>query len=166
MPLLSEVHAMISKAKLRNVPAGRTSERAGFTLAELLVVIAIIGVLVALLLPAVQRAREAARRTQCVNNSRQIAIGSMNHESSFGYLPRANEQLSFENAPLGIQAPLLVVMPYAEQQARYDQIVDRGQTLAEASTGNSTVWIDEIDHDNPTPIGTCLLYTSPSPRDA
>src|SRR5262245_20595869 len=59
----------------------------GFTLVELLVVIAIIGMLVALLLPAVQAAREAGRRTSCKNNLRQMALALQLHESTFTYLP-------------------------------------------------------------------------------
>ena len=61
--------------------------QSGFTLVELLVVIAIIGVLVALLLPAIQAARESARKTSCRNNLRQLGVGMHNYETSFRRLP-------------------------------------------------------------------------------
>jgi prepilin-type N-terminal cleavage/methylation domain-containing protein len=65
----------------------KNASRDGFTLVELLVVIAIIGILVALLLPAIQSAREAARRVQCQNNLKQVGLAMLNHENTYKYFP-------------------------------------------------------------------------------
>jgi len=87
----------------------RISVQRGFTLVELLVVIAIIGVLVALLLPAVQAAREAARRTQCSNQLRQVGIACQNHHDTIGHFPSSTTLVS--NLSWIAQ-----ILPYMEQQ--------------------------------------------------
>ena len=89
--------------------------RRGFTLVELLVVIAIIGVLVALLLPAIQAAREAARRSQCVNNLKQIGLAILNYESSKKTFPPGVE-LDPKN-PLYFSGWTRDIMSYAEDEA-------------------------------------------------
>jgi prepilin-type N-terminal cleavage/methylation domain-containing protein/prepilin-type processing-associated H-X9-DG protein len=79
----------------------KQASRGAFTLVELLVVIAIIGILVALLLPAVQAAREAARRTQCVNRLKQISLALMNHHDTKKYFPSAVSNDPNTNATTG-----------------------------------------------------------------
>jgi len=105
------------------------SYKPGFTLVELLVVIAIIGVLVALLLPAVQAAREAARRTQCRNNLKQMGLSLHNYESAYQQFPGlgASSQTSFS-----VQARLL---PYVEQ-ANLQDLIDFDQPLMLGSGGS------------------------------
>jgi prepilin-type N-terminal cleavage/methylation domain-containing protein len=95
-------------------------ESRGFTLIELLVVIAIIGVLIALLLPAVQMARESARRTQCTNNLNQMGLALANYESTYRMFPMANaadQATGFNN--YSVHAHLL---PFIEQGQDYDSI--------------------------------------------
>jgi prepilin-type N-terminal cleavage/methylation domain-containing protein/prepilin-type processing-associated H-X9-DG protein len=101
-----------------------TTTRRGFTLIELLVVIAIIGVLIALLLPAVQSAREAARRSQCVNNLKQIGLGIANYESAQQCLPPSNDWgSSGTNQPLNQNYSMKVhLLPYLEQQSLYNAL--------------------------------------------
>lgn len=95
----------------------KTQDQRGFTLVELLVVIAIIGILIALLLPAVQAAREAARRIQCANHLKQIALATHNYESTFRRLPPSTIintalQSSQNNGAWGVHGRLL---PFIEQ---------------------------------------------------
>ncbi|MFW6169663.1 MAG: DUF1559 domain-containing protein [Planctomycetota bacterium] len=99
---------------LRPTPA--RSSRIAFTLVELLVVIAIIGILVALLLPAVQSAREAARRTQCTNNLKQIGLAMVNYEVSLGvYAPSRIIFTPPAGDRLAVNGLLTLILPFIEQ---------------------------------------------------
>src|SRR6516164_7556407 len=94
--------------------------RGGFTLIELLVVIAIIGMLIALLLPAVQFARESARRAQCINNLKQIGLALHNYVASGGSLP-FGQGPEPANAWYGWSS-LAMLLPYMEQGNIYNAI--------------------------------------------
>ena len=94
-----------------------TASRSAFTLVELLVVIAIIGILVALLLPAVQAAREAARRSSCANNMKQLGLATLNYESSFKRLPPGN--LGHRDPDERFTPHLVFLLPFLEEGNKF-----------------------------------------------
>ncbi|MGL4941835.1 MAG: DUF1559 domain-containing protein [Thermoguttaceae bacterium] len=127
---LCDVFGVFSDADC-STSATRNRSR-GFTLVELLVVIAIIGVLVALLLPAVQAAREAARRMQCTNNLKQLGLALHNYHDTYGAFPaKTSAKIGGNNNKAtggedGDWSALFHLLPFVEQTAKYDQINSSG----------------------------------------
>ncbi len=131
---------------------------AAFTLVELLVVIAIIGVLIALLLPAVQAAREAARRMQCSNNLKQIALGVHNfHGTHGGLVPIC----------VGEERPswLTLIYPFIEQQNLYDIMTEGGTATNQGLDRKFKAgWFNALAQDVKNGFGSVSIYHCPSRR--
>jgi prepilin-type N-terminal cleavage/methylation domain-containing protein/prepilin-type processing-associated H-X9-DG protein len=140
--------------------------RRAFTLVELLVVIAIIGVLVALLLPAVQSARESARRTQCNNHLKQIGLAIHNFEGAYGTFPAAQTQVTTDTWMHG-PTWWIFTMPYMEQNNTYSKITFPRNTFWLGSPGaeaqaNKEIWrnVRFAYMECPSSVGAVMRFSS------
>ncbi len=136
----------------RNVEFMKREHVFAFTLVELLVVIAIIGILIALLLPAVQAAREAARRMQCSNNFKQAGLALHNYHDAHKGFPAGRSRCGLAGAPAadggrgqewGV-GPMVVLLPYMEQASRYEIFMDE----MKKSANLMFPWICDINSPN------------------
>ena len=122
--VMSTPHTLGSISRPRAGMCGRSRRAAhpGFTLVELLVVIAIIGILVALLLPAIQAAREAARRTQCGNNLKQMGIALHDYHDTYRAFPAGCRSHATGRRWIWGHSWTVAILPFAEQRALFDQL--------------------------------------------
>jgi prepilin-type N-terminal cleavage/methylation domain-containing protein len=148
----------------------------GFTLVELLVVIAIIGVLIALLLPAVQAAREAARRMQCSNHLKQVGLGVHNfHDTKDGLPPITIGVVQGDDANNGIDRSTAfgLLYPFIEQSSLYDTLVTFKFITNKGVTTSPGIWPNETSTSETTEVierrkafGSVNTYICPSRRSA
>lgn len=127
-----------SPSKVNHFGKSGVMLRKGFTLIELLVVIAIIAILIGLLLPAVQKIREAANRMSCSNNLKQLGLGIHNYEGTFGKLPTSGEgnNATKTGTDFDLESFFTVILPYIEQDNVW-RLMDHTQNY-DATTNNQT----------------------------
>ena len=146
----------------------RISFSGGFTLVELLVVISIIAILIGLLLPAVQAARESARATDCMNRVRQLALATQMHHNAMRYFPPARYEARPDADPAdqcGLETPtwLVRVMPYIEQEAlgdKWDLSKQWHQHPLELRTVVPDIFLCPSRRSGTRPVGARNLRTS------
>src|SRR4029078_9523970 len=134
--------------------------RHGFTLVELLVVIAIIGVLVALLLPAVQAAREASRRSKCQNSLKQICLALHNYESTFGVFPPGDLSVNKGGGDIPQASTHAFILPYLEGGNSYNTFNFNFQVNGNNNNSLDRVQIVTVYHCSSEPAGAKINNVS------